>query len=73
MIHGAESSARHETSGDPQGTVLCVVLFNIFISNLEEGIERTLNKFVDDTKLGGMSDILESCATIQQHINKLEN
>ena len=47
------------TSGIPQGPVLVLVLFNIFVGNMDSGIECTLGKFVDATKLCAAVDTLE--------------
>ena len=49
------------------------ILLNIFINDLDEGMEFSFSKFADDTKLGGLDDTSEGCVTIHQDLDRLES
>ncbi|CAM4529781.1 unnamed protein product [Caretta caretta] len=64
-INGHFSEWREVNSGVPQGSVLGPVLFNIFINNLEKGVNSDVAKFTDDTKLLKIVKSQADCKELQ--------
>ncbi|PKU46098.1 rna-directed dna polymerase from mobile element jockey-like [Limosa lapponica baueri] len=59
VVNGINSSWQLVTSGVPQSSVFGLVRFNVFINNLDEGIECTVSNFTNNTELGRSGYMLE--------------
>ena len=51
VVNGSVSRQKSVMSGIPQESILGLILFTVFISDTDSGIECILSKFSDDTEL----------------------
>ena len=72
VANNSVSKWRPIMTGIPQGLLLGLLLFNIFVDDMNNGIKCTLSKFTDDTKLSGAVDTLEERGAIQRNLDRPE-
>ncbi|XP_058691655.1 triadin isoform X6 [Poecile atricapillus] len=71
-VSGAMSKWRAVPSGVPQGSVLGLVLFNIFIGDIDSGFQCTLSEFTDDTQVCDAVNTLEGRNNTQRDLVRFE-
>uniref|UniRef100_A0A8C3FHN3 Reverse transcriptase domain-containing protein n=1 Tax=Chrysemys picta bellii TaxID=8478 RepID=A0A8C3FHN3_CHRPI len=72
-INGKFSEWRGVTSGVPRGSVLGPILFNLFINDLEKGVNSEVANFADDTKLLKIVKTKADCEELQKDLTKLSD
>ena len=73
LIRGETSKWSELTSGVPQGSVLGLLLFLIYINDLDSGIVSKVVKFADDTKIGGVANTDAAAKVIQNDLDSIQN
>ena len=72
VLNGEVSLWSKVSSGVPQGSVLGPVLFLVYINDLDLGINGTIYKFADDTKLFKEVTCVQEVTEMQEDIRALE-
>ena len=70
-INGSKSNWGNVSSGVPQGSVLGPLLFILYINDLDIGINSSISKFADDTKIGRVIDSHLDREALQKDLDQL--
>ena len=71
VVNGAKSQWASVLSGVPQGTILCPLLFPLYINDIMVGIESEIRLFADDCVCYRQIDSTEDTSKLQKDIAQL--
>ena len=71
VINGESSESKDVTSGIPQGSVLGLLLFVVFINDLPDHMQSDMYLFADDTKIFRRISTKQDEEILQEDINEM--
>jgi len=71
LLNGARSGWRTVLRGVPQGSILGLLLFLIFINDFEFGLLNSVFKFADDIKFLDRATTDKDCPKLQMDLDAL--
>ncbi len=66
-----KSELREVTSGVPQGSVLALIMFLIYINDMPDGVGSYISLFADDAKLLRKISTHKDCEALQHDLNRI--
>ena len=74
VLPGCQSNTKYVNAGVPQGSILRLLLFLVYINDIVENIESGINLFADDTSLSLVVRNPDDAGnTLQNDINKINS
>ena len=73
ILNGSSSQWIDVTSGVPQGSVLGPLLFLLYVNDITDGVQSTLEMFADDSKLYRIIKYSHDVDTLQQDLNYISS
>jgi len=71
-VNGSMSGGRSVISDIPQGSMFGSMLFSIFLSEIDSGVQHILSKLVDDTMMWSAVDTSQGQDAMQRDLDRLE-